>query len=247
MTEKNNLLNSEIYLSLIAPAYPLAEAGRLVGISSGRVGRWLRGYEYSYKVAGDEEAIIGRQDSLVHPTTKNKPTHASFLDLIDLLFVKRFIDRGYTLQFIRKALNEAQTYLDTPHFASARFFTSGKDIFLENLTAPDGTESLIALLKGGQQAFPNIVKEIGEKIDFEDITGFGFAARWFPLGKEKHIVIDPQISFGQPTIFGSRITTSNIYDLYLGEKKKIENVSKWFNIPTVKIKTAIQFEHSIHA
>lgn len=247
MSELTKLYESELYSTLSAPSYPLAEASRLVGISKGRVARWLRGYEYKYEIAGGEEIREGQQEAVVHRTGKKGSTHASFLDLIDLLFVKRFLERGFSLQFIRKALGEARELLETPHFASNRFFTSGKKIFLDTASAPKGAGSLVALLTGGQQAFPQIIEQIADKIDFEDVTEFGLASRWFPRGKEGYVVIDPQISFGQPTLIGHRITTTNIYDLYIGENEKIDTVTKWFNIPEIKIQSAIEFEYSMHA
>lgn len=245
MSELSQLYESDIYHTLTVPSYTLAEASRLVGISKGRIARWVRGYEYVYEVSG--ELREGKQDAVVHRTTNRESTYVSFLDLIDLLFVKRFLDKRFSLQKIRKSLDDARKYLETPHFASSRFFTYGKKIFLDASQAPTGAGNLIALLTGGQQALPHFIEQLSEKIDFEDVTGFGLANRWYPRGKEGHIVIDPLISFGKPTIIDSRLTTSNIYDAYLGENKKIESVTKWFNVPPTKIHSAVNFEISLAA
>jgi len=84
-----------------------------------------------------------------------------------------------------------------------------------------------------------------DRLNFEDATRFGFARRWYPRGKKGNIVIDPEISFGRPTLIGTGIPTNNIYDLYLGEDQNIEPVSNWFNIPVPQIESAVQFEHSL--
>jgi len=88
------------------PSYPAAEAGRLVGLAAGRVRRWLKGYGYNY---GDS---LRHQPPVVQ---RNEPTgsYASFLDLVDLLFVKRFLDHGVSLQRVRRALDEAREILGT--------------------------------------------------------------------------------------------------------------------------------------
>lgn len=245
MANIDQLLDSNTYEILNAPSYPLAEASRLVGISKGRISRWLRGYKYSYALMGGVQ-IEKKKESVVQRTRRNESTQVSFLELIDLLFVKRFLDKNFTLQYIRKLLDDSYQYLDTPHFASARFITRGKEVFLGNKTLDSKAKFLIKLLTDGQHAFPEIIEPMGEQIDFEDVTGFSLATRWYPSGKDGDIVVDPQISFGQPTLIGHRITTANLFDLYLGEEKKIDKVSGLFGLPINKVNSAIEFEYSIN-
>ena len=107
--------------------------------------------------------------------------------------------------------------------------------------------SMIALLTGGQSAMPQIIEMLSNKLEFEDVTGYGFVKRWYPRGVQGLIVIDPEISFGRPTLKGRAVPTHNIYDLYLGEKKKIAPVSNWFRIPAPEIDAAIKFEQQLWA
>jgi hypothetical protein len=44
---------------------------------------------------------------------------------------------------------------------------------------------------------------------------------------------------------GSGIATENIFDLYLGENKKIGLVKNWFDLPRHKIQAAVRFETSL--
>jgi len=231
---------SELLKSLDTPAYSIAETSRLVGVPRWSIKRYLRGYEYTYFIR--EKVHEGQQPPVVNQTEESS-TYASFLDLVDLLFVKEFLKRGFSLQYLRRALAEAKEYLGTPHFARSEFYTSGSEIILR--LPKDG--NMIALMTHGQIAIPEIIKKLSNKLDFENVTEFGLARRWYPKGKKGLIVIDPQISFGRPTLIGYNVATSNIYDLYLGEKEKIGPVSDWFKIPVPKIKTAVQFEHSLWA
>jgi uncharacterized protein (DUF433 family) len=216
--------------SLETPAYSVSMTSRLTGINRWRVRRWLRGYKY---LGGELSPVIKHSASVDSP-------YASFLDLIDLLFVKLFIERNFSLQRIRKVLDDAREHLQTPHFARSEFFTSGDDIVLK-LQQDD----YVQLMGSGQRIFKEITEKLYDKLDFEDITKHGFVCRWYPRGKRGSIMIDPQIAFGRPTLVGYGVATSNIYDLYLGEQKRIEPVSKWFNIPAPQIKTAVHFEHSL--
>jgi uncharacterized protein (DUF433 family) len=225
--------NNGLYKTLSAPTYNLAETTRLTGLSRGRVSRYLRGYSYE---GGKLDPVISRE---IPPES----TYASFLDLIDLLFVKRLVESGFSLQFIRKALDDARIHLGTPHFARSTFFTGRKDILLQ---LPDCSE-LVTLLTGGQMAMNVVVDEFYKKLDFEKVTNFHFVRRWYPLGKRGLIVIDPTISYGRPTIMGSGIATENIFDLYLGENEKIKPVEDWFRISSKHIKAAVNFELSLAA
>jgi uncharacterized protein (DUF433 family) len=232
-SDRNELLDS-----LDAPAYPIGFASRLTGITRWSISRYLRGYEYKI----DKKADFRRHRPPVIDQTQES-TYASFLDLIDLLFVKEFLKRGFTLQYLRRALDEAKNHLGTPHFGRNVFYTSTNQIILK--LPKDG--ALITLMTHGQLAIPEIAKKLSLKLDFEDVTGYGFVHRWYPQGKRGSIVIDPQLSFGKPTLAGYGIPTSNIYDLYLGESKNITTVSRWFDIPVSEIKTAVRFEHSLWA
>jgi uncharacterized protein (DUF433 family) len=220
---------------LTTPTYTLIEASQLTGVSKWRVARWLTGYQFTYK-AGNEKRASKKEPVVIHSADPS----ASFLDLIDLLFVKHFIERGFTLQFLRNALEEARVLLGSPHFARSRFFTSGKRL---NIELKSESKYIIELMTGGQSAMPQIVEQFDDKIDFENITGFGFATRWYPQGRQGAIVVDPQVSFGRPTLIGRGVATENIYDLYLGEKRKIEKVSHWYQIPVPEIKAAINFQN----
>jgi uncharacterized protein (DUF433 family) len=175
---------------------------------------------------------------------RRKETYASFLDLVDLLIVKELLSRGFGLPTLRKALDEAREYLGTRHLGRNVFFTSGNQEIILRLPK---NGSMIALLTGGQTAIPEIIESLSDKLEFEDITKFGFARRWYPKGMSGRIVIDPEISFGRPTLIGRGMATNNIYDLFLGENEKIEPVAKWFNISESDVQAAVQFEHGLWA
>jgi uncharacterized protein (DUF433 family) len=233
---------AKAYLNTLnAPAYSIAEASRLVNMEPWTVRRYLQGYQYDYSHWGPVQRRT--QPPVVKDGTETRETYASFLDLVDLVIVREFLKRGFKLPTLRKALDEAREYLGTPHLGRNVFFTSGDQITLQ--LPEDGL--LIALLTAGQVAMPEIVIPLSDKLEFEDVTEYGFASRWYPKGMDGLIVIDPQVSFGRPTLIGRGVATSNIYDLFLGENEKIEPVANWFNIPAPHIQAAVQFEQALWA
>lgn len=230
------------YLNILdAPAYSVAEVSRLVNMKPWTVRRYLRGYEYDYEYT--DGAHRTKQPPVVKSNKQYQEPYASFLDLVDLLFVDVLLKRGYGLPTIRKALDEVRERLGTPHFGQSVFFASGNEHIMWKSSKYN--RDIIALQSGGQMAIPEIVELLDDKLDFEEVTDYGFANRYFPKGAQDYIVIDPEIAFGRPVLKNRGVPTNNIYDLYLGEQEKIEPVSAWFNIPAPEIKAAVSFEQSL--
>lgn len=226
------------------PMYPATTAGRLVGLHVDRVRRWLRGYDYSYFAGPEGKTRRGHKEPVIKRDQAAESSYASFLDLIDLLFVKEFLEHGISLQRIRKALREAEELIDEHHFAQRRFFTEGKNIFLELKENNDG-DALLELLSGGQWVIAPIIRKLARRIDFDQPTGF--ARRWYPLGKEGLIVLDPSISFGKPTLVGRGVATANVYDMFLGEREKIQHVCSWMDLDQPEVQAAVNFERQLAA
>lgn len=216
--------------------YAAAEAGRLAGLSAVRVRRWLGGYSYEY---GDTRR---RQRPVIRRTGSAGTSFASFLDLVDLLFVKRFLDHGVSLQKLRKALDEAAEILKTEHFARRSFFTDGRNVYL--LVKEQG-DAILELLSGGQWVIPEVIRELAHQIDFDSPTGL--ARRWYPLGPTGLVVLDPFVSFGRPHIVGKGVATANAYDFFVAEGRKHRPVCRWLDLTQPEVKAAVLFEEGLAA
>ncbi len=223
------------------PSYTVAEAGRLVGLTGERVRRWLRGYQYSYgDTVRDQPPVVLQGRGAASP-------YASFLDLVDLLFVKRFLDHGVSLQKIRRALDEAREVLGTSHFARQTFFTDGGAIFLrlkESAHRVRG-DAILELMSGGQWVIAPVIRQLARQIDFGSPEGL--ASRWHPLGRDRPVVLDPMVSFGAPSIAGRGVKTININDLYMAEGESLEPVRAWWGLTDMEIQAAVEFERQLAA
>lgn len=221
------------------PMYFNAEVARLVDISRYRVRRWLEGYVFTL------ESGRKRQRPVVQRAWQDQvyPHYASFLDLVELLFVKRFLDYGCSLQYLRKAFEEARNILGIKHFAHQSFFTDGKKICLkvkEKDVAKEKDMAILELLSGGQWVISDVIIQLAHQIDFDKSTEF--AIRWFPLEGSRLIVLDPLISFGQPIIAEKGITTENIFDLFIAEGETIQPVCNWMDLTSEEVEVAVEFE-----
>lgn len=219
-------LDMERYTS---PAYPAAEAGRLVGLHPARVRRWVKGYSYRHA------SIVRRQSPVVRRTARAAiSSYVSFFELIGLLLVKQLLDNDISLQRIRKALSEAESIVGGGHLAQRVYFSDGND----NL--------LIHLMSGRQWGIPAVIEELGNQIEF-----FGppreYARLWYPRGSDGHIVVNPIVCFGSPSLIGRGITTANIYDLFVAEGNNHQAVEDWWGITRSEVMAVVEFERSLEA
>lgn len=96
-----------------------------------------------------------------------------------------------------------------------------------------------------QWAFKQVIKpSLYEGIDY---TGEGSAQRWYPLKRNKTVVLDPTRNFGKPILAVVGIDTSVIYQSYLAEGQDAKRVAMIFEIPTAAVDAAVAFEHKIAA
>ena len=229
-------LSGQLSQRLEEPMYSAAEAARLVGLSATRVRRWLRGYEYDY----DSERR--RQKPVIRGHKEETASYGSFLDLVDLLFAKRFVDHGLSLQRLRRALDEAARILNSKHFARQSFFTDGRNIYLE---VKEAGNAILELLSGGQWVIPDLIRELAEKIDFDTPTGI--ARKWYPLGQDGLVVLDPLVSFGRPSVIGKGVATNNVYDLFVAEGRNVRPVCRWLSLDRQEVDAAVRFEEQLAA
>lgn len=220
------------------PAYPVAEASRLVGLPARKVRRWLRGYGYKHDHAVGLQPQVPRGGGTASPC-------ASFLDLVDLLVVKWFLDHGVSLQRVRRALEEACDLLGAKHFTRQTFSTYGGSIFprLQEEDSEDRGDAILEVMSGGQRVLAPAVRELVEQLDFE--APEGLASRWYPLGRNKPVVLDPMVSFGAPSIVGRGVKTINIHDLFVAEDKSLASVGSWWSLTDSEIQAAVEFERQL--
>ncbi|MDF1554428.1 MAG: DUF433 domain-containing protein [Deferrisomatales bacterium] len=202
----------------------------------------MSGYEYDYEPPGADEAMRVRKGPVVKREAGDSP-FASFLDLVDLLFVKGFLAHGFSLQKIRKALAEAETVLGGHHFAQRAFFTDGKRIYLK--VHERGAEALLQLFTGGQWVIAPVILQAARQIEFDEHTGF--AERWYPAGRDGRIIVDPRICFGAPVVAGKGVSTSNVYSLFQAENEDAERVASWMHLDVRDVEAAVGYEKALAA
>lgn len=87
----------------------------------------------------------------------------------------------------------------------------------------------------------NLFKEYISKLEFNSDAG---ANRYWPLGKGKSIVCDPENQFGTPIIFGTNIHSEVLYKLYLGYEP-VDFIACLYGITAEQVQDAIDFHKAV--
>lgn len=212
--------------------YTYKEASELTNLSTGSLRRWVEGYERS----NSKTAVTPMLHSDYHKIESKQVI--SFLDLIEILFIKAFHDYGISLQSIRFAVQRASKLLKSEHpFAMKKFYTDGKTI-MAKITRDAESLDLVDLIKMQYQIVDFILPNLYECIDFDN---FDFAERWWPKGKKSGIVVDPGRNFGHPIIDEINISTNLIQELF-DSGHSIEDIMEWYDIDLKYIKMALDFQ-----
>lgn len=203
--------------------YSIPEAARLIRTPAQRVRRWIQPEEMLIPCAFDPEERT-----------------LTFLELIELHFVKMFRDAGVPLQTIRRAARLAADKFDTPHpFAVHRFDSDGRTIFA-TLRSESQDKSVLEDLEHGQYAFDAILRPFFKKLEY----GQQDVVRYWPLSPGGRVVLDPKRRFGKPIDCGTGVPTKVLFQaLEAGDTEDV--VAKWFDVPMEAVRAAAAFEKSL--
>jgi len=228
-----------IFLYLGKGIYTLTTASKILGLSPHKMRRWVKGYTYVKNME------YYSKKPLFEPEFEYNPDDAiiSFLDLIELLFIANFIKRGISIQKIRKATIVASELLNTSHpFAIRKMYTDGKSIFAQ-IAQKENISSLLDLINRQYQLEKIVEPSLYECIDFDNLD---LAKKWWPMGRNNDIVLDPSRNLGQPIVNKYNVKTELIYELYKNNHS-INEISKWYELDKNSIEMAINYEEKLVA
>jgi len=206
------------------PMYSFKEVARLSGVSVSTVRNWLFGY-----------TVEERQ---VAPLIKASldATCCSFLNLVEVMVAARFRKaEGTKYEVVKRTYENARKLysLEHPFASDLRLKSIGGHIV--RMIREKG--SFQAVDTPEQFTLPSLVTEMMEQLEFE----LELASKWYPVGKNIPIVVDPYISSGVPTIEGRSITVENIEKRFYIGKQTWEFISKDLVLPINVIQEVIRF------
>ena len=132
----------------------------------------------------------------------------SFLQLIEIVVAGRLRKAEHaSFKTVFRSYQNAQREYDYEYpFAHINLEAIGGHI-VHWIHGTVRSVSLQAIDETQQWTLPGLFYEIREQLEYEH----DLAARWYPVGKEVPIIVDPQFSSGVPTIVGRGVTVSTIH------------------------------------
>ena len=218
--------------------YTVPEAARLSRVPAPRIRRWIRGYTFPTLAGAHRSAPIFTSD--LEPI--DGAYALSFLDLQEVIFVDAFLRAGISWKTMRLAHHAAEERIGRHPFSIGRFSTDGHRIFLdlmEDLATPDAAfQELVT----NQLEFRRLLMTYLVKLDFRE----GQAIRWWPVGKKRRILVDPQRSFGQPIVSREGVPTAILARAFNVERS-VAVVARWYAVRPRSVEDAVEFEAALQA
>lgn len=226
-------MGEKTYLGVGLYTYP--EAARIIGVHPAVLRRWAR--EYYYTSRGRPY----RHQPVIARSFPDEPI-LTFLELIELLFVRLFRAEGVSMEVIRRASKRATKIFDSDYpFALKRFDTDGRYIFA---TLKDDAEStqIIEDLSRGQYAFDSVIRPFFRKLEYQENAS---ALTLWPREREGRIVLDPQRVFGKPIDAETGVPTAVLHEAVIasGENSEVE-VAEWYDVPVEAVIAAVAYEQA---
>jgi len=174
----------------------------------------------------------------------------TFLELVELLYVRAFHRAGASMRAIREAARVATRLYGSEHpFALREVYVDPDRVFYGAVRERDGSEGLVELRGHGQHAIPLLVGPYLEQLDFD---AHDVAERWWPIGRRGGVVIDPRFSFGAPVLEGTGIRAETLSGSYHAEKaqhggRTIQHVAWMYGVDPRLVENSLAFEQWLRA
>jgi hypothetical protein len=212
--------------------YTPAEASRLLGVSAGKIARWLRGHQIREKIyaplwtpeidLGDGRVFLG------------------FRDLMEVRVAEAFIREGVPPVRVREAIEIAREMLGQDHpLSTDRFRTDGRVIFLRVIEQDeDGIEreKLLNIFRR-QYEFREIIEPILKTVDFGKD---GTPRVWWPAGRRVAILVDPARAFGAPIDAESSVPTAILATA--AKHQGVRETAAAYAVSEASVRRAVEFE-----
>ncbi|WP_417889157.1 DUF433 domain-containing protein [Xanthomarina gelatinilytica] len=206
--------------------YTASEIAQILRVPYGKVYTWMHRYWDGKLGAKYEEKYSWQMDG----------TRAvSFHTFIEFYVMMRFSESGVKPQQVLQAHSELSQMYDTAFpFAKKEVLdsisTDGKNIFFD-------IDGVNLTLNGTKQFNLDIIRIFFVNLDFGDND---LASRYWPLGKEKRILIDPKRKFGHPVLVKQNIYPETLYNHYIAGDP-IPYLSHIYQVSEQEVKDAIEY------
>lgn len=210
--------------------YSFGEAARLLGLNASKLRRWV-----------DGAVVAGRRyEPVIRAASTGEPL-LSWGEFVEAGFLREYRARGVSLQQLRPTISALRLRFDTeyPFATHPPFIGEGRRLVLEVQQETGIDERLYVVVSRGvgQYVLSPVAEAFLDKVEFD--PQWEIARRMRPLGASSPVVIDPERSFGQPTVRGVR--TETIAELFLANES-VSDIAEGYDLTEIEVQAALRWE-----
>ena len=213
--------------------YSVRDAARISGVNARTLRRWLVGEYGSNRASGP-----------VFHSEKPKsetPLRLSFLELIEVVIAAEFRSRRIKIERIRSGRDFMQREWGLQYpFAYVELDSAGGEI-LHHFDAQDPEAPALAVSADGMQwTLPGLVRKRAQ--EFVHLEDDGFAIRWYPLGRDVPIMVDPRFAAGRPAVANRGVTVDIIKRRSQNAGQSIREIANDLSVTERAVEAALSFD-----
>ncbi len=203
-------------LRFIMPLYTIADVARILHVKPSTMRSWVRGgakkQEQNY---GNKKPIIS-----VKEYTERGRNSISFIGLAEAFVLSSLRRHGVPMQRIRPALTKLQDEHGIEHaLASYKLYTDGRELLFDfcgekTVNKSDGTALRLVVIRTDQIVMTQVVRDYLYHIIYAD-DGYAKRIR-VPRYENANVVVDPNMSFGQPIFASAGVRVEDVIDRIRG-------------------------------
>jgi uncharacterized protein (DUF433 family) len=203
--------------------YTLTDIASILQLPAAKVRRWMHEYWQLRFGSPESEFSYGSGKELV----------TNFLTLIEFFTFYQLRHHGVSAQKIVKAHGILEITFGTKYpFAQSNILTNGRPVLFSGEVG-----KLIKADETLQITIKEIFEPFCKKVEFNEDD---IVKRFFPMGKDHSIVIDPKRQFGQPVIDDTNILAETIYNLHRGGES-VETITCLYELTVDQVNDAINY------
>ncbi len=209
--------------------YSVPDAAAILGFPVDKVRRWIKTYW--------EDKFTGENGS--YTWGEGRDRGFNFYTLVELIAIYALREKEVSFAKIIEARTFLQKELNVEYpFASEKVMSDGqKFYFAINKTV------LMDVNLTRQTSIKDLVEPYCKKLDFDAIDTL--ANQFWPLGKDRSIVVDPKHRFGEPVIDGTNISVDILASMVSGGDS-VEMIAELYQLHPDQVKDAITYVEKTH-
>ena len=213
--------------------YTVRDAARISGVGTRTLRRWLVGDYGSDRI---REPVFNAE----RPSPE-LPLRLSFVELIEVVIAAEFRKRGIKIERIRSGRDFMQSEWGLKYpFACVDLDSAGGEI-LHHFDEQDPQAPALAVSTDGMQwTLPGLVKQRVQQ--FEHLEDDGFAIRWYPLGRNVPIMVDPRFAAGRPAVVDRGVTVDIIQRRSQNAGQSVQEIAQDLRVPADAVEAALSFD-----